>query len=131
MAITLTVRYNSNTRVPTPAPGDLITVIYDIAVAADPNAYPAGGEPISFANEFREVYGVVPGALFEQAAAGMPSAGALVAAFQAASLNTGVIRLYNPAGAGLFLAEFTALDPYPVAVAGRIVVVGRPATDSV
>jgi len=128
-----TVRYNSNTKVPRPA-GDLATVVYDVTVAAGPNAYPLGGEPVSFAAEFREVQSVVASPLIDNAAAGMATAGALAAVFQRAAgapgVNTGVVRIFVT-GAALQanLAELAA-GVYATALIGTLTVVGRPFTDA-
>ena len=46
---TITVRYNTNTTLPSPNAGDLPIVVADIAIdPADGNTYPVGGEPLDF-----------------------------------------------------------------------------------
>ncbi|KKL17780.1 hypothetical protein LCGC14_2482140 [marine sediment metagenome] len=95
----LIIRFNANVFVPTSVPNTVNHVIYDVTADTGPNAYPAGGEPIDFSNEFAEVFSVVPDLALEPPTIGQADAvGAMVPVFQgaagAAGNNTGFIRLY-------------------------------------
>lgn len=131
MAITVTLLYDANTREPRPA-GDLAVAIYDIVVPGDgANAYPGvAGEPISFAAQFSQVYGV-SGTHF--------GAGFTPWAFDAYKigyepdpivLNTGVLRFFVTGAAPGAALDNLAAGVYPFAFRFRLIVHGRPITDS-
>jgi hypothetical protein len=131
---TITLRFNSNVFMPTPSPGDVIHVIYDVSVDADPNAYPAGGEPIDFSNEFAEVHSVIGDLALAPPAVGQADGvGAMVPVFQRAAapndVNQGTIRFYQGGGAGANLAELT-VGAYPNTLVFALMVHGRPITDA-
>lgn len=136
MAITTrTVRFNSNLFVPTPSPGDVVHVIYEVSIDAGGNTYPAGGEPIDFSAEFSEVHSVLAEAAIATPADGQADAvGAMVVRFQrvaAAPANTGVLRFYQGDGSDpqSNLGEL-AVGAYPNALNFALTVHGRPITDA-
>lgn len=129
MAIVVTLRYDQNTRERDQL-GDLTTAVYDVMVAANPNAYPQGGEPISFVAQFNAVHSVICDPMFEPPVEGAADAvGAMIAKFQraAATQNTGFLRFYI--GAVGNLAEH-AVGVYATTFSFVITVHGRPATDA-
>jgi hypothetical protein len=134
MALTsITLRFNSNANVPTPSPGDVIHAIYDVFVdTAGGNAYPAGGEPISFAAQFFEVHSVAGDPAIAAPVLGAADAvGAMIPKFQrdagAAGFNAGFVRFYQ--GAVGNLTEL-AVAPYPNVLNFTLLVHGRPITDA-
>ncbi len=131
MAIVVTLRYDANAFEPKPA-GDLMVAIFDVIVAADPNTYPLGGEPIDFSLQFAEAHIVVPTLAFndQAGAGGVDVDGAMVVGFERDTVNTGRFRFYQgPAGAIANLPEL-ANAVYATPFQFSILVHGRPITDS-
>lgn len=126
---TITRRFisNQNKRAAPGGDGDLVTAIYDIDVATGPNAYPAGGEPIDFTADFREVHAV---SLGRTGASGLGpwDARLRMPVFERTGNAVGDILIFvgpgNAAGfpqhaAGVYASDF----------AFSLIVVGRPASD--
>lgn len=107
-----------------------MNAIYDIAVDAGPNAYPAGGEPVDFSAQFAEAHAVLPTTAFNPAGAGNADVdGAMVVGFERDTVNTGRLRFFQGPDLNANLPELVA-GAYPNAMQFSIFVAGRPITDS-
>lgn len=127
---TIAVAFNSNDFMPTPSPNNMILVIYEITITtAGANAYPAGGEPFSFATEFSEVSGVLASPSANPAGVGVADAiGAMVTKLELnAGQQTAQTRFYRSRGAAGNLAEL-AVGAYPNNMQFQILAWGRPIT---
>lgn len=130
MAFTVTPVYNSNDFEPRPS-GDLATVIYDVSALAS-DVYPgATGELVDLSGQFNEVYSVAFG-VFGALPGGAPWPTQLIVPNWSINLaNTGNLRFFveSDGGAGTPLANL-ANAVYPFDFRLRMIVVGRPVTDS-
>jgi len=143
MALTLSVRYDTKTRVVSPpGPGDMPFVVIDVTIlTAGGNAYPLTGEPVEFGvaaalpalRLFQEVHAVVPTPVFNGLGALVD--GACIAGFERTTTTGGLIRLFQatplangnlsqfPAAA--YSTVFTVADP-----TFTLLLAGRPLTDA-
>ena len=126
MTIALTTRFNSNTAVRDRV-GDVIQVVYDIDVTG---SYPDGGETISFATEFREVHSVSEGGVGPWVGGNPWNDLIYIPRFVRSALNAGFLRFYVGAAAGAQFAQ-AAVAAYGSDFRVTLLVIGRPATDSV
>ncbi len=126
---TKVLRYNSNTR-QLEAAGDLIIAIFDLTIDfSGPNNYPAGGEPIDFSTEFKEVHSVIPSVI-----GGTSDNVAMIAFFErdadpVVGLTAGKILFYQSADGINLFPELLAAQ-YPANFAFSITVFGRPSSDA-
>jgi hypothetical protein len=148
MSLTLSVRYDTKTRVVSPpGPGDMPFVVIDVTIdPAGGNAYPVGGEPLDFGSTavapfgfalFREVHAVIATPPQVPFASGVADTdGIIVPAFTRDTVTTGRLRFYQSGGAGLNLAEPAAPIPYTAlfvsggTAAFTLLLMGRPLTDA-
>ncbi|KKN50633.1 hypothetical protein LCGC14_0630600 [marine sediment metagenome] len=139
---TITVRYNTNTTLPSPNAGDLPIVVADIAIdPADGNTYPVGGEPLDFGiaglNLFREVHACIP-TLLEQPTPGVGGTTSLSVLWERdtapAGINSGHLRFYQAPGVLAPLIELVGGTLYSTLFSDlaflTVLVVGRPFTDA-
>lgn len=124
MALALSVRTNQNTR-ERGFLGDLLLVIYNADLTVN---YPAGGEAISFATEFREVFSVSEGAFEEIPGDGWNDL-VYITKYVSGTVNTGFLRFYVGAVAAAQFAQ-EAAGAYGSDFRVRLLVTGRPITDA-
>jgi len=108
--------------------GDIVFAIYDIDVDNDPNAYPAGGEPITFVADFQEVHGVSLCG-FGVGAGGPWNNQLYMPVFQRNAVNAGLILMFiGPGGAAGFPQH--AVGVYATNFRFSLFVYGRPISDA-
>jgi hypothetical protein len=106
VALALTLRYDTKSRVRTPpGPGDMPFAVVDVSIDSDQgtNAYPLGGEPLDFGPTattptgirlFQELHALIAMPPLVPAPGAQDDNGIFVPAFERQSLTGGVLRFY-------------------------------------